>query len=75
MLTSSQRSVTGIVIFTLRHGSLFIDGVDSPHSLLAATKGVYGEAAGEWTPSDTLGYARILSLPGTLQTRASGGGA
>ena len=75
MLTSSQRRVTGIVSFTLRPGSLFIDGVDSPHSLLAATKGVYGEAAGEWTPSDTLGYARILSLPGTLQTRASGGGA
>jgi argininosuccinate synthase len=75
MLASSQQRVTGTVSFTLRPGSLFIDGVDSPHSLLAATKGVYGEAAGEWTPSDTLGYARILSLPGTLQTRASGGGA
>ena len=75
MLTSSQRRVTGTVSFTLRPGSLFIDGIDSPHSLLAATKGVYGEAAGEWTPSDTLGYARILSLPGRLQTRASGGGA
>ena len=42
----------------------------SPHSLLAATKGVYGESAGEWTASDALGYARILSLPGSLQTRA-----
>ena len=72
LLTSSQQRVTGTVTFTLRPGSLFIDGVDSPHSLLAATKGVYGEAAGEWTPADTLGYARILSLPGTLQTRASG---
>ena len=58
--------------FTLRPGHLFIDGVESDHSLLAATKGVYGEAAGEWTPSDAVGYARILSLPGTLQTRASG---
>jgi argininosuccinate synthase len=75
MLASSQQRVTGTVSFTLRPGSLFIDGVDSPHSLLAATRGVYGEAAGEWTPGDTLGYARILSLPGTLQTRASGGGA
>ena len=72
LLDSSQRRVTGTVSFTLRPGSLFIDGVDSPHSLLAATKGVYGEAAGEWTPADTLGYARILSLPGSLQTRASG---
>ena len=72
LLISSQQRVSGCVKFTLRPGSLFIDGVDSPHSLLAATKGVYGESAGEWTPSDTLGYARILSLPGSLQTRAAG---
>jgi argininosuccinate synthase len=62
------------VTFTLRPGSLFIDGVESPYSLLAATRGVYGEAAGEWTAADALGYARILSLPGALQTRAAGAG-
>ncbi|MBT8083534.1 MAG: argininosuccinate synthase [Gammaproteobacteria bacterium] len=72
MLVSSQRRVTGTVKFTLRPGRLFIDGVESEHSLLAATRGVYGESAGEWTPADALGYARILSLPGTLQTRAGG---
>ena len=72
MLASSQRRVTGTVKFRLRPGHLFIDGVESDYSLLAATKGVYGEAAGEWTPSDALGYARILSLTGTLQTRAGG---
>jgi len=71
-LSSSQQRVTGDVKFSLRPGSLFIEGVKSKHSLLAATKGVYGEAAGEWTASDTLGYARILSLPGSLQTRAAG---
>ena len=70
LLESSQRRVTGRVDFTLRPGQLFINGVTSPHSLLAATRGVYGEAAGEWTPSDSLGYARILSLPGMLATRA-----
>lgn len=72
LFQSSQQRVTGTVSFTLHPGSLFIDGVDSPHSLLAATKGVYGESAGEWTAVDTLGYARILSLPGSLQTRAAG---
>ncbi|NIL94877.1 MAG: argininosuccinate synthase [Woeseiaceae bacterium] len=71
---SSQQRVTGSVKFMLKPGSLFIAGVESPHSLLAATKGVYGEAAGEWTASDALGYARILSLPGSLQTRAAGDG-
>ena len=72
LLTSSQRRVTGTVNFTLRPGQLFIDGVESPHSLLAATRGVYGEAAGEWTAADALGYSRILSLTGSLQTRAGG---
>jgi argininosuccinate synthase len=69
-LAASQRRVTGTVSFTLRPGNLFITGVASAYSLLAATKGVYGESAGEWSAADTLGYARILSLPGVLQTRA-----
>jgi len=72
LLTSSQRRVTGTVKFVLRPGHLFIEGVSSPHSLLAASKGVYGEAAGEWTPQDALGFARVLSIPGSLQTRAAG---
>lgn len=72
LLISSQKRVTGTVKFTLRPGALFIEGVTSPHSLLAATKGVYGESAGEWTASDAVGYARIMSLTGTLQTRAAG---
>jgi len=71
-LTSSQQRVTGTVRFSLKPGNLFIEGVESGHSLLAATKGVYGESAGEWTAADALGYARILSLPGSLQTRAGG---
>ncbi len=70
LLSSSQQRVTGTVSFTLRPGQLFIDGVTSPHSLLKATRGVYGESAGEWTAADTLGYAKVLSLTGTLQTRA-----
>ena len=70
LLTSSQKRVTGTVRFALRPGALFIEGVSSRHSLLAATKGVYGESAGEWTASDAVGYARILSLTGSLQTRA-----
>ena len=72
MFRSSQARVTGDVRFTLRPGSLFITGTDSEYSLLAATRGVYGEAAGEWTSADALGYSRIMSLAGSLQTRASG---
>ncbi len=72
LLESSQRRVTGTVSFALRPGQLFIEGTRSPHSLLAATRGVYGESAGEWTAADAVGYARILSLAGSLQTRAAG---
>ena len=71
LLTSAQQRVTGEVSFVLRPGNLFIEGVVSAHSLMAATKGVYGEKAGEWTPADALGYSRILSLPGILQTRSA----
>jgi len=72
LLASSQQRVTGRVRFTLRPGHLFIDGVTSPHSLMAASKGIYGEAAGEWGAADALGYSRILSLTGAFQTRAAG---
>ncbi|NQV87635.1 MAG: argininosuccinate synthase [Woeseiaceae bacterium] len=72
LLASSQKRVSGTVKIALRPGQLFIEGTASKHSLLAATKGIYGESAGEWTAGDALGYARILSLPGTLQTRAAG---
>ncbi len=72
LLASSQKRVTGTVKLMLRPGAVFVEGVSSPYSLLAATKGVYGESAGEWTASDALGYARIMSLTGSLQTRAGG---
>ncbi len=71
LLDSSQKRVSGKIRFDLRPASLFITGVDSAYSLLAATSGVYGEAAGEWSAADALGYSRIMSLAGSLQTRAA----
>jgi hypothetical protein len=43
---------------------LFIEGVESKHSLMAVSKGVYGESHGEWTPQDALGFSKIVSLTG-----------
>ena len=51
-------------------GSAFIEGVTSPYYLMAASKGVYGEAAGEWTPADALGYSKMLALTGIFHKRA-----
>jgi argininosuccinate synthase len=72
LLNSSQDTVTGQVHLTLSPGCLFVTGVESPHSLLAATRGTYGETAGEWTAADAVGFSRILALPGMLQSRARG---
>ena len=70
LLLSSQQRVTGEVHVKLQTGNLFIEGVESPFSLMAASRGVYGEAAGEWSAADALGFSRIVSLPGVFYTRA-----
>ena len=72
LLESSQTQVTGLAHCLLRPGHLFVTGVESPYSLMAASRGQYGESAGEWTASDAVGFSRILALPGMLCTRAQG---
>ncbi len=70
LLLSSQRRVTGEVHLLLQTGNVFISGVESPYSLMAASRGVYGEAAGEWSAADALGFSRIAALPGMFHVRA-----
>ena len=70
LLESSQERVSGTVHIALRPGNLFIEGVESPYSLMSASKGVYGEAAGEWTPQDALGFSKIVALTGVFHRRA-----
>ena len=70
LFLSSQARVTGKVRVQLRPGSLFVMGLTSPHSLMAASRGKYGEAAGEWTAADALGFSKIMALPGMFHTRA-----
>src|SRR5579863_8753502 len=70
LLVASQRRVTGTVHLLLQTGSVFVAGVESPFSLMAASRGVYGEAAGEWSPADALGFSRLVALPGLFHARA-----
>ncbi len=70
LLLSSQQRVTGEVQVLLRTGALFIEGVQSPYSLMAASKGVYGEAAGEWSAADAMGFSKIMALTGMFYRRA-----
>jgi len=70
LLLSSQSRVCGDVHVLLRPGQCFIEGVESPYSLMAASKGVYGEAVGEWSPTDALGFSKIVALTGVFHRRA-----
>ena len=70
LMLSSQQRVTGTVSVLFRPGSVFVEGVESAYSLMAASKGVYGEATGEWTPADALGFSRIVGLTGVFHRRA-----
>jgi argininosuccinate synthase len=72
LFLSSQERVTGKVHVLFRPGSLFIEGVESPHSLMKVSKGVYGESHGEWSPQDALGFSKIVSLTGMFHARAGG---
>ncbi len=70
LFVSSQQRVTGEVRLLLHTGAVFVEGVESPFSLMAASRGVYGEAAGEWSAADALGFSRIVALPGLFHARA-----
>ncbi len=67
---SSQQRVTGEVHLLLRPGTVFVEGVASPYSLMKASKGAYGESAGEWTAAEAHGFSKMLALPGIFYTRA-----
>ena len=67
---SSQQRVTGQVHLLLRPGVVFVEGVASPFSLMKASKGAYGESAGEWTAEEAHGFSKMLALPGIFYTRA-----
>ena len=71
LFLNSQQRVTGDVHVRFRPGAFFVEGVASPFSLKAASRGVYGESAGEWTAADARGFARMLAIPSMLHARAA----
>ena len=70
LLLSSQARVSGNVRLLFRAGQVFVEGVTSPFSLLAASKSSYGEGTREWTGADAAGFSRLLAIPGRLHARA-----
>lgn len=72
LLQRSQERVTGKVFVQLRPGAAFVLGVSSPWSLAEASRAVYGEAVGEWTPADAAGFAKLFATSVVLHARAGG---
>jgi argininosuccinate synthase len=59
-LESSQNNVSGSVFVTLRPYHFTLDGVSSPHDLMNAKFGSYGEENKVWTADDAKGFIKIL---------------
>jgi argininosuccinate synthase len=71
LFASSQERVTGRAHVLLSGGAVSIEGVESPHSLMAASDAKYGEAVAKGADRNTgLGLARALAEPGRLHRRA-----
>ncbi|MCO7185457.1 argininosuccinate synthase [Tenacibaculum sp. XPcli2-G] len=57
---NSQSKVTGDVFVTLKPYHFTLDGIDSPHDLMNAKFGSYGEINKGWTAEDAKGFIKIL---------------
>ncbi len=65
-LTDTQKNVSGDVFVTLHPYRFNLDGVSSPHDLMNASFGSYGEMNKGWTADDAKGFIKILSNPGKI---------
>lgn len=60
MMQSTQRNVSGDVFVTLFPYRYQINGIESPHDLMSAKFGHYGEMNKSWTGDDVRGFAKIF---------------
>jgi len=60
-LTNSQKTVTGDVYVMLYPHRFELEGVSSPHDLMNASFGSYGEMNKAWTANDAKGFIKITA--------------
>ena len=65
-LTDTQKQVSGDVFVSLYPFQFRLDGISSPHDLMNASFGSYGEMNKGWTADDAKGFIKILSNPGKI---------
>ncbi|MGV8813253.1 MAG: argininosuccinate synthase [Gelidibacter sp.] len=59
-LESSQENVSGDVIVSLKPYHFTLDGINSPHDLMNAKFGTYGEMNKGWTADEAKGFIKII---------------
>ncbi|WP_340199815.1 argininosuccinate synthase [Ascidiimonas sp. W6] len=60
-LADTQKKVTGDVFVSLYPYRFVVDGINSPHDLMNASFGSYGEMNKAWSADDAKGFIKILS--------------
>jgi argininosuccinate synthase len=61
LLESSQKSVSGIATVYLAPYRFHVVGIHSPHDMMSAKFGKYGEMNNAWSGDDVKGFAKIVS--------------
>ncbi|MEM1337791.1 MAG: argininosuccinate synthase domain-containing protein [Bacteroidota bacterium] len=65
-LTDTQKQVSGDVFVQLHPYRFELEGIASPHDLMNASFGSYGEINKGWTAAEAKGFIKILSNPGKI---------
>ena len=71
LFSSTQAQVTGTAYLSIADRGVTVTGLESPHSMMAASDAKYGERAATGAdPRGAVGLARILAEPGRLHRLA-----
>jgi argininosuccinate synthase len=68
----TQQNVSGRVQVTLHPYHFTIDGVSSPHDLMSAKFGSYGEMNNAWTGEDVKGFTKIFGNQTNIYFKVNG---
>lgn len=71
-MQNTQQTVSGDVFVTLHPHRFTINGIQSPHDLMAAKFGSYGEMNNAWTGDDVKGFAKIFGNQVAIYQQVNG---
>jgi argininosuccinate synthase len=70
-LEDTQVTVSGTVFITLHPYRFTLDGIESPHDLMSAKFGSYGEMNNGWSGDDVRGFAKIFGNQTTIYQKVN----